>query len=185
MKVIIKHEYDFFINNRLEDVIKRIPFQKLETQISEINKVGFIKMAHESQNFSLLIHPQGIQLTLQSLQDFFDVGLDILKVLSDKTKETIQLEFVSFNGILKNHDSNGLYNQSFNKDLSEKVKVKMLGLELQTKHFLYRVSLNKHMDFTKVNAKVLMQGNVHEFYSKIKDAFEELDEELKNLQQLL
>lgn len=96
----------------------------------------------------------------------------------------LRLDFVVFNGILRTQRNEEHYNQAFSKSVPDKVKVKMLGLDIQSSHFDYRVSLNKHNDVTKVHAKVLMQCGLKEILQNASVALKELEEELQQLNEI-
>lgn len=183
VKLIINHIPDFFVDHQIEKFIADIPFQKLETHISEINKLAIIKLKNDSHTFSLIISSQNIQLHMKTLEQMKDY-LMIFEQIDENVKDNIRVDFISFNGIVETPNSTETYNHFFKQNLSEKIKVKMLGIDIQSTNFEYRLSLNKHIDVMKVNAKVLMQCSLGEVSQKANLAYAELNEELQQLKEL-
>lgn len=184
VRVIINHAYDFFQGKRIETFVQNIPIQKQEIQISEINKLAIVKMEHASNPFLLIIHPQAIQLHLQSLEQL-EIGLTIFEVLEEPIRQQLKVDFVLFNGVIDSETEHYTYNQLLHTSLSDKLKVKMLGIDLKSANYEYRLSLNKEVGRTKVNAKARLQCNLNGVSSKIYNALEELNEELVQLKDLL
>lgn len=184
VRLIIKYPFDFFSNNLIETFISNIHFHKIETHISEINRLAIIKMQHETNHFLLIINSQGLQLNVSSLKDI-ETSLKVFDALEVGIKKKLQIESIVFNGVFEGENSFDTYNHTIGKKLPEKIKVKMLGIDIQSENFEYRISLNKRAALTKVNTRVLLQCDIDSASQKANEAFEELTKELQELYLLL
>ncbi|AXH98445.1 hypothetical protein DV702_01215 [Sporosarcina sp. PTS2304] len=181
VKITISHKFNFFENKEIDRIISNIPFNKLETQVSEMNKLAIIKMEN---NFYMIISDKSIQFRMRQL-DVLNSNLEILNVFDENIKEYFRLELISFNGILHETSNEETYNQSFGDNFPSCYKVRMLGIDIESDNFMYRLSLNKKKKFTKVMVNTLVNSNIQKIEQNCKGAYEEFIKKLEILYPLL
>lgn len=181
VKITLSHKYNFFQNNELEKIISNIQFHKLETHISESHKLAIIKMEND---FYMLISDKSIQLRMQSL-DVVEQYISILDVLDENINKHLMVEMITFTGVLNTNFKVETFNQAFKDELPSRFKVKMLGVDIQSENFEYRLSLNKKKDFIRVTVNTILKNDINQIVQDCNDAYNEFNDELEILLPLL
>lgn len=131
-------------------------------------------------NFSLVITSQQIHLILKSLEQLSE-ALKIFDSMDEIIKKKLLVDFVIFSGVVNTDEGIDSYNSLLSKEPSDSIKVKMLGVEFQSTNFEYKVSFNKHTNYTNINIKSLLQCGVNDTIQNTNDSYKELSVQFPKL----